>query len=90
MTEPVVCTLTDILESKNLEKIATNDTNLKLALLEFIEGLHYLSEVHFPFNKKNTVHLNICPDNIFFTEDGRLKLGGFSFVTQTKIEVREL
>jgi hypothetical protein len=37
--------LTEILETKNLDKIALNETNLKLALLEFIEGLHYLSEV---------------------------------------------
>lgn len=45
MTEPIVCTLTDILESKNLDRIATTETNLKLALLEFIEGLNYLNEV---------------------------------------------
>lgn len=64
MTEPVVCTLTDILESKNLEKIATNDTNLKLALLEFIEGLNYLSEVIF-ISRRKTQYTSIFVLTIF-------------------------
>ena len=45
MTEPVVCTLADIFENKNIEKIASSDTNLKLALIELLEGMQYLLEV---------------------------------------------
>ena len=43
--DSVVCTLADIFESKNIDKIAANDINLKLVLLEFIEALQYLAEV---------------------------------------------
>ena len=45
VTEPIVCTLADIFESKNIDKIANTDTNLKLALIEFLEGLQYLFDV---------------------------------------------
>jgi hypothetical protein len=45
VTEPVVCTLAEVFESKNVDRIANNDTNLKLVLLEFLEGLQYLADV---------------------------------------------
>lgn len=86
VTEPVVCTLAEVLEAKNVERIANNDTNLKLILLEFLEGLQYLSDV-LPAHQKNTLHLNLSPETIFVTDDGRLKIGGFCFVSQVKIEV---
>jgi hypothetical protein len=89
VTEPIVCTLADIFDGKNIERVASTETNLKLALIELLEGIQYLLDV-IAAHQKNTVHLNICPDTIFLTEDGRLKLGGFSFVTQTKMEVRSL
>lgn len=37
--------------------------------------------------QKNTLHLNISADNVFVTEEGRLKIGGFCFVSQTKVDV---
>lgn len=86
MTEPVVCTLADLLYKKNIDKLASNETNFKLVLIEFLEGLQYLSDVCFRLLKKNTLHLNISPETVFLTEDGRLKLGGFSFISQLKVE----
>ena len=45
MTEPVVCTLADVFEGKNIDRIASTETNLKLALIELLEGIQYLLDV---------------------------------------------
>jgi len=33
------------------------------------------------------VHLNISPENIFITEDGKWKIGGFAFLCQSEAGV---
>lgn len=57
VTEPVVCTLSDILEGKSLERLASNDINLKLILLELLQGLSYLAEVD-PLHPRRTLSIS--------------------------------
>ena len=52
VTEPIACALSEIFEQKNIARLADNDTNLKLILLELLEALNYLLEVYdFDFRK---------------------------------------
>jgi len=76
VTEPVEKSLADIIDNKRDEEIRCDEVELKLHLLELIEGLIFLNET------TKTVHLNLCPDNIFITTSGNWKIGGFGFMIQ--------
>jgi SCY1-like protein 2 len=76
VTEPVETTLADIIENMRDEEIRCDEVELKLHLLEIIEGLIFLNET------TKTAHLNLCPENIFITTNGKWKIGGFGFMIQ--------
>ena len=46
--------------------------------MELLDGISYLNE------QTNSVHLNICPENIFITKEGKWKIGGFGFLCQSQ------
>jgi SCY1-like protein 2 len=79
VTEPVECTLAQILNQKREVPIRTDLTELKIILMELLEGVSYLNE------KTNSAHLNLCPENIFVTPDGKWKIGGFGFLCQSEV-----
>ena len=74
VTEPIECTLAQILNQKKEIPIRSDVTELKIILMELLEGISYLNE------KTNSAHLNLCPENIFVTPDGKWKIGGFGFL----------
>lgn len=82
VTEPVECTLAQILHQKREVPIRSDLTELKIILMELLEGISYLNE------KTNSAHLNLCPENIYVTSDGKWKIGGFGFLCQSEVAVR--
>jgi len=41
-----------------------------------LEGLNFLHAT------AKTIHANVCPENVFVTKDGKVKLGGLNFSMQ--------
>jgi SCY1-like protein 2 len=81
VTEPVECSLAQILHQKRDIPIRSDLTELKIILMELLEGIIYLNE------KTNSAHLNLCPENIYMTSDGKWKIGGFGFLYQSEVAV---
>ncbi len=81
VTEPVETTLAMILNQKKEIPIRSDLTELKIILMELLEGVSYLNE------KTNSAHLNLSPENIFVTPDGKWKIGGFGFLCQSEVGV---
>ena len=90
VTEKVKGNLAQILEQKAEVPIRSDPTELKIILMELLEGISYLNDVSQflnIFQQTNSVHLNISPENIFVTEDGKWKIGGFAFLCQSEAGV---
>ena len=73
VTEPVVYSLSDLLQRPSVLPSVLSDTEIRLGLLDLVQGLLFL-HLH-----ARTVHFAVCPDNIYITEDGKWKLGGMMF-----------
>ena len=71
-TEKVLFSLQNLLISKKTEEIYRSEIEFKLHLLEICESLLFL-------HKKQMIHMNICPENIYITEENKWKLAGFNF-----------
>lgn len=80
-TEPVIASLANVLGhtkntqqvKKSLQKVFLDEVDIKLGLIQIFEALNF---VH---STAKMIHLNVTPENIFITADGKWKLGGFGF-----------
>ncbi|OWZ24473.1 WEE protein kinase [Phytophthora megakarya] len=72
-------TLQDFIMERNGEGLLEND--LWSILRDIVSGLKVLHE-------HDIVHLDIKPDNIFITEDGRLKIGDFGMAGKVIISTK--
>lgn len=72
ITEKVETTLQLVLKNKDSLHLQ-DEIQLKVNLKDIIEGLQFLNK------GLKTVHLNICPENIFICNDGKWKIGGCMF-----------
>ena len=49
------------------------DLEIKCIILELLEVLNFLHQT------AKTIHMNLSPENIYLTKEGKLKLAGFNF-----------
>ena len=49
------------------------DLETKCLALELLEGLNFLQ------NNAKMIHMNLAPENVYITADGKLKIGGLNF-----------
>ncbi|CAD8105583.1 unnamed protein product [Paramecium sonneborni] len=73
VTERIECTLSQAL---NDSKYVLSDIELKLHILEIVDGLQFLH------NNVRQVHLDLQPEKIYFTDNGKWKIGGSPFQQQ--------
>lgn len=74
-TEHIKSSLQNLLTTENFSEIYHSDMELKLHVLELLEGISFMH------NTVKNAHFNICPENIYITEDNKWKLSGFNFTT---------
>ena len=75
VTEPIAYPLSYLLDNYKMERNVPGMLEIKLILLQIMEGVHFLHN-----NMKN-VHLGLCPENIYITKSGQVKIAGFSCMT---------
>jgi len=73
VTEPVEFNLASLVLDANKKEFIPGDLEIKCLTLELLEALNFLH-----MNAK-TIHMNIAPEHIFVTKEGKLKLGGLNF-----------
>ncbi|CAK94318.1 unnamed protein product (macronuclear) [Paramecium tetraurelia] len=73
VTERIECTLSQAL---NDSKYVLSDIEMKLHVLEIVDGLQFLH------NNVRQVHLDLQPEKIYFTDNGKWKIGGSPFQQQ--------
>ena len=74
ISEPVDCNLASLSHDHTLRDRIPTDIDLKCMVLELMECVNFLHA-----NAK-TIHMNLCPDNIYITKEGKLKVGGLNFI----------
>ena len=74
ISEPVDCNLASLCHDHTLRDRIPTDIDLKCMVLELMECVNFLHA-----NAK-TIHMNLCPDNIYITKEGKLKVGGLNFI----------
>lgn len=52
------------------------DLEIKCLTLDLLEGLNFLHST------AKTIHMNLAPENIFVTKEGKVKIGGLNFPQQ--------
>lgn len=72
ITEPVEYSLAFLLDNYKMKNSLPGELEVKLIMLELMEAVHFLH------NTAKIAHLNISPENIYLTKDGKVKLTGFS------------
>lgn len=73
VTEPVEYNLASFATDASMREFIPGDLEIKCMMLELMEGLNFLHCT------AKTIHTNICPENIYVTKDGKVKLGGLNF-----------
>jgi len=74
ITEPVDLNLAALAFDHSLKDRIPTEVDLKCMVLELMESINFLHA-----NAK-TIHMNLSPENIYMTKEGRLKVGGLNFI----------
>jgi SCY1-like protein 2 len=74
VSEPVEYNLAALQFDTQLRDQIPSEVDLKCQILELMECMNFLHA-----NAK-TIHLNLSPEHIYFTKEGRLKVAGLSFI----------
>lgn len=78
ITEPVEYSLAFLLDNYKMKNSLPGELESKLIMLELMEAVHFLH------NTAKIVHLNISPENVYITKEGKVKLAGFSCCREAK------
>ena len=73
VTEPVEYNFASIAFDATKRELIPGDLEIKCLLLELMEALNFLHST------AKTIHMNLSPENIYITKDGKLRLGGLNF-----------
>ena len=79
-TEPIQSSLYSLIEDGTKSQLIPSETELKIWTNELLETLGFLH------NTAKSIHLSLSPENIYISESGKLKIGGFIFSTQAFAE----
>lgn len=74
VTEPFDFNLASIASDPSKKELIPSDIDLKCIILELIEIVNFLHA-----NTKS-IHMNIAPEHIYITKDGKMKLAGLNFI----------
>ena len=74
VSEPVEYNLSSLISDTTKRDMIPSEVDLKCLVLELMECINFLHA-----NAK-TIHLNIAPEHIFVTRDGKLKVAGLNFI----------
>ena len=74
ISEPVDFNLAALSFDHNLRDRIPGELDLKCMVLELMECINFLHA-----NAK-TIHMNLSPENIYVTKEGKLKVGGLNFI----------
>jgi len=74
ITEPVDFNLASLAFDSSLRDRIPSEVDLKCMVLELMECINFLHA-----NAK-TIHMNLSPENIYITQEGKLKVGGLNFI----------
>ena len=72
-TERVLNSLQGLIKAGGFAEIYRSEVEFKLHLKELIDGVSFLH------NNAKMAHLNICPENIYVTEQNKWKISGLNF-----------
>lgn len=74
VTEPVVTNLATLVSEPSARQHVPTMVDLKCIVLELMELVNFLHA-----NAK-TLHLNLSPENLYITAEGKLRVGGLNFI----------
>ena len=74
VSEPVDYNLSALASDSNLRDRIPTELDLKCMVLELMECINFLH------SNAKTIHMNLSPDNIYMTKEGKLKVGGLNFI----------
>ena len=73
VTEPIECNLAALATDPSKKDLIPGDLEIKLIILELLEVLNFLHQT------AKTIHMNLTPEHIYLTKEGKIKLAGFNF-----------
>ncbi len=76
MTESVEYNLSSLQFDATKKELIPGDLEVKCLALELLEGLNFLQ------NNAKMIHMNLAPENVYITSEGKLKIGGLNFALQ--------
>ena len=74
VSEPVEFNLSALATDHQFRDRIPSDVDLKCMVLELMECINFLHA-----NAK-TIHMNLSPENIYVTKEGKLKVAGLNFI----------
>lgn len=74
VTEPVEFSLASLALDQAKRDLIPSEVDLKLLVLELMECINFLHA-----NAK-TIHMNLSPEHVYVTKEGKLKLSGLCFI----------
>jgi len=74
VTEPILTNLAALAHDKTMLDLIPSEIEVKCMALEFMECINFLH------TGAKTMHLNLSPEHIYITKEGKLKLAGFNFI----------
>ena len=74
ISEPVDFNLAALASDSQYRDRIPSEVDLKCLVLELMECINFLHA-----NAK-TIHMNLCPENIYVTKEGKLKVAGLNFI----------
>ena len=74
ISEPVEYNLASLAMDVTKRDQIPSEVDLKCLVLELMECINFLH------GNAKTIHMNLSPENIYVTKEGKIKLGGLNFI----------